>query len=992
MTGKPAMKRSLLIVVAFLSGLVLFWNGCKEHESIVQPQPTGTTPEQVSAAGSVTLPSGSSISLASLKVTVGAFGQTTPNANGTISLSLNKGMTQLVSAISSTGDPVLLSIIPDAQNGSGVTLSSYTTAEAMIFLNPAVVVSDPSLSQQVLGIIRGMPETETLAGVLTTAIASDPRALITENSAISTALTNAINRFVSLIDGLATQANLPPGQKRSIEQYRELKHYRTIDVREFAHKSLRVANLIISPATPQSGVSVAATQVSTNTYSVQVTNTKKRFVGVYLDDSNSGTNIAKALLPSRKSLISFAPLGPSTVDLDRNIDLTINPRSTLRAYALGAINLAGLTSSPSWQARIVSPVLLTGIADFFVPLLEVITGVRNIAKIGNWDNPSGVIGEIISSMTTNAAYTSQLVIAIGLGNYTQAIGNTVVAAAQVIVQNPIYVFRILRDAGFSVLESMASQAVLPLRILFVAGSVFELGAAIYDFSQSSWVVSFSLTSSDSLPTVTTAAITGITTTSASGGGNVTSQGSASVTARGVCWSTSQNPTTADSKTVDGSGTGSFTSSITGLSPATTYYVRAYATNSAGTSYGSQVSFATAATTALPTVTTLAASPITSSGATLNGTVNPNGSSTNAWFEYGTSPTLSSYDSTTSQSVGSGTNAVSFNQPISNLSPSTTYYYRIAASNDAGTNRGSILDFTTSQPSGNLWTRKADFEGTGRFSAIGFSIGKNGYIGTGFNTSSVYSDFWQYDSQTDTWTQKADFAGGSTYRGVSFSIGIKGYVLGAGTKDFWEYDPQKNTWTKKADFRGEERANAIGFSIGNKGYVGTGGRWSVYGSLSDFWEYDPSTDTWTQKADFLGSVQVGGGAVGFSINNKGYMGLGSNGSADFWEYDPSTDSWTRRKDFLGNSRSWAVGFSIGSKGYVGTGWGSNVGPLSDFWEYDPKTDTWTQKADFSGQQRYRAVAFSIGEKGYIGTGSYLTPGDYLLNTKSLKDFWEYDPGQ
>ncbi len=100
------------------------------------------------------------------------------------------------------------------------------------------------------------------------------------------------------------------------------------------------------------------------------------------------------------------------------------------------------------------------------------------------------------------------------------------------------------------------------------------------------------TSGGTAPTVTTASITSITSSSATGGGNVTSQGSSSVTARGVCWSTSQNPTTADNKTNDGIGTGSFTSAITGLFPSTPYHVRAYATNSAGTSYGSDVPFTT----------------------------------------------------------------------------------------------------------------------------------------------------------------------------------------------------------------------------------------------------------------------------------------------------------------------------------------------------------------------------------------------------------------
>ena len=97
------------------------------------------------------------------------------------------------------------------------------------------------------------------------------------------------------------------------------------------------------------------------------------------------------------------------------------------------------------------------------------------------------------------------------------------------------------------------------------------------------------------PTVSTNNVSNIGTTTATCGGNVTADGGASVTARGVCWSTSENPTVGGSgcqHSSDGSGTGTFTSSITGLNPNTTYYVRAYATNSAGTSYGEQKSFTT----------------------------------------------------------------------------------------------------------------------------------------------------------------------------------------------------------------------------------------------------------------------------------------------------------------------------------------------------------------------------------------------------------------
>src|SRR5664280_2278958 len=94
------------------------------------------------------------------------------------------------------------------------------------------------------------------------------------------------------------------------------------------------------------------------------------------------------------------------------------------------------------------------------------------------------------------------------------------------------------------------------------------------------------------PSLNTIAVSSITPNSAQSGGNITLDGGTSVTNRGVCWSATINPTVSDNHTTDGSGTGSFTSSITGLAPNTAYYVRAYATNSTGTSYGSNISFTT----------------------------------------------------------------------------------------------------------------------------------------------------------------------------------------------------------------------------------------------------------------------------------------------------------------------------------------------------------------------------------------------------------------
>jgi len=279
-----------------------------------------------------------------------------------------------------------------------------------------------------------------------------------------------------------------------------------------------------------------------------------------------------------------------------------------------------------------------------------------------------------------------------------------------------------------------------------------------------------------------------------------------------------------------------------------------------------------------------------------------------------------------------------------------------------------------------WTQKADFGGSARFSAVGFSIGSKGYVGTGSDGSTYYNDFWEYDSATDTWTQKADFGGLARFSAVGFSIGSKGYV-GTGSdgstyyNDFWEYDPATDTWTQKANFGGLARFSAVGFSIGSKGYIGTGSDGATY--YNDFWEYDPAANTWTQKADFGGSVR--NAAVGFSIGSKGYLGTGSDGSTrykDFWEYDPDIDTWTQKADCGETGRALAVGFVIEAKGYIGMGATSK-----DIWQYDPANDTWTQKTDFGGTARFWTVSFCIGSNGFIGTGSDGSIG--------YKDFWMYD---
>ncbi len=193
-----------------------------------------------------------------------------------------------------------------------------------------------------------------------------------------------------------------------------------------------------------------------------------------------------------------------------------------------------------------------------------------------------------------------------------------------------------------------------------------------------------------VPELTTNPISAITLNSAMSGGTITSEGDSKVFARGVCWSLIQNPTVSDNKTTDDKHSDSFISSITGLMPSTTYYVRSYATNKAGTAYGNNLSFRTKSI--LPVVTTSSVSDITANTAKGGGTITEEGVA--PVTERGICWSLTDAPTTSDNKMLNGTGLVTYTSIMDGLTASTTYYVRAFASNSSGTSYGNSVKFVT----------------------------------------------------------------------------------------------------------------------------------------------------------------------------------------------------------------------------------------------------------------------------------------------------------
>jgi hypothetical protein len=288
-----------------------------------------------------------------------------------------------------------------------------------------------------------------------------------------------------------------------------------------------------------------------------------------------------------------------------------------------------------------------------------------------------------------------------------------------------------------------------------------------------------------IASLSTSPITEITSNGAKSGGIVNSDGGSPITGRGVVWSTTSNPTVAlTTKTNDGTGSGTFQSSIIGLTRGLTVNVRAYATNSIGTAYGNQITFQTLD---IPTLTTSALTEVTTSSAKLGGIISSDGGSSitrrGVVWSTTSNPTVA-LTTKTNDGTGSGT----FQSSISGLAIDTKYFVRAYATNSEGTAYGNELMFSTPAPTFQFVINTVKSK-TGRI-WLDRNLGAS-QVATSETDEKAYGDLYQWGRGSDGHQLRSSIT--TTVQSTTDNPGHGMFIISTPSPYYWRIPMNFNLW-------------------------------------------------------------------------------------------------------------------------------------------------------------------------------------------------------
>ncbi len=439
-----------------------------------------------------------------------------------------------------------------------------------------------------------------------------------------------------------------------------------------------------------------------------------------------------------------------------------------------------------------------------------------------------------------------------------------------------------------------------------------------------------------VPTLSTDSTTSVTGSSATTGGKITVTGGAEIIDRGICYGTTQEPTIENDFVASESEENEFSIELTELEGNTTYYVRAYATNSAGTAYGDQTSFTT--DIALPTVTTASVSTIDKTYAISGGEVTKDGGAdvTARGLVYG----LSSEPTLEDNMITSGTGTGTFVTTMQNLEEATTYYVRAYATNSAGTAYGDELSFST----------------------LGNDL--TWYVAGDFVASSYPSGYADWTPASSPYLKSS----------VSDPTNLQGYVYMANTSNNWKFATQADwdgtnygagSTDSTLDASGDNISLSAGYyrfdvNASNLVYYATATEWGIVGNATPSgWDASTALEYNIDSMVWRGVVHLtaGGNEFKFRANDAWDLNYGSTAGNDTLDEGGSNITVETEGDYLIEldlSTPLVYTYSANCWGVIGDatsgGWDSDIDMT---WDETNKVFTVTMDLTANGSIKFRA---------------------------------------
>lgn len=260
----------------------------------------------------------------------------------------------------------------------------------------------------------------------------------------------------------------------------------------------------------------------------------------------------------------------------------------------------------------------------------------------------------------------------------------------------------------------------------------------------------------------------------------------------------------------------------------------------------------------------------------------------------------------------------------------------------------LADFWKYSHQTGYWSQAADFGGGVRSQAVAFSVNGKGYVGTGLDANQNYtSDIWEFDPAANKWNAKNPFGGTPRRDAVAFVANNTAYIATGYDdnylKDVWAYNAGSDTWVQKPAISGSKRAESTVFTVDNKVYLFSGN--NNGSAVNDLQVFDAATEQWSalrkltnlsdESYDDKYTSIIRYNAVAFVIDGKAYVTSGENGSMNSrtWEYNPGDDTWAEKTVFSGTARTGAIGFTLQNRGFVMSG-RSGTNPFDNIYEFQP----------------------------------------------------------